>query len=266
MADTLDYLDHLTRESRRFVGALAEADGAARVPSCPDWDADDLLWHLAEVQWFWGTIVRERLQDPAAAEAAKPPRPTGRDGLLKFFEEASSGLAQVLADTAPDTDVWTWSEDHSVGFIRRRQAHEALIHRVDAELTTGFRTSMDPLLSADGVDEALRVMYGGLPQWGSFSVDDAKTVRLQAADTGDSWFVRLGRFTGTDPDDDTSYDEPDLHADAGDPGTPAAVTVAGAAADLDCWLWHRPATAPIERSGEAAVLADLDQIISPGIN
>jgi uncharacterized protein (TIGR03083 family) len=266
MADPLDYLDHLSRESRRFVGALASAGAATRVPSCPDWDADDLLWHLAEVQWFWGTIVRDRLQNPAAAEEAKPPRPTGRESLLGFFEEASSGLSQVLADTAPDTEVWTWSADHSVSFIRRRQAHEALIHRVDAELTTGFRTPMDPPLSADGVDEALRVMYGGLPSWGSFTADDAKTVRLQATDTGDSWFVRLGRFTGTDPESETSYDEPDLHPDDADPGSPAAATISGSAADLDCWLWHRAAFAPLERSGAEPVLAALDSILSPGIN
>ena len=50
-----------------------------------------------------------------------------------------------------------------MGFVRRRQAHEALIHRIDAELTAGRRTPVDPLLGADGVDEALRVMYGGVP-------------------------------------------------------------------------------------------------------
>jgi uncharacterized protein (TIGR03083 family) len=262
----LDYLDHLSRESRRFVGALASAASGTPVPSCPDWDADDLLWHLAEVQWFWGTIVRERLPDPAAAEGHKPARPKSRDDLVAFFDQASSDLQQVLTATPPDTEVWTWSEDHSVSFIRRRQAHEALIHRVDAELTTGLRTPMDPPLSADGVDEALRVMYGGLPHWGSFAADDTKTVRLRAVDTGDSWFVRLGRFTGTDPDDGTSYDEAELHPDDSDAGSPAAATIAGSAADLDCWLWHRAPIGPIERSGAEPLLAELDSTVSAGIN
>jgi hypothetical protein len=59
----LDYLDHLARESARFVAVLRDTAPGARVPSCPDWDADDLLWHLAEVQWNWGTIVREHITE-----------------------------------------------------------------------------------------------------------------------------------------------------------------------------------------------------------
>ena len=35
-------------------------------------------------------------------------------------------------------------DDHTVGFIRRKQAHEALIHRIDAEVAAGNRTPMDP--------------------------------------------------------------------------------------------------------------------------
>jgi hypothetical protein len=47
-----DYLHHLRADSRRFREVLAACDPAARVPGCPDWDAGDLLWHLAGVQWF----------------------------------------------------------------------------------------------------------------------------------------------------------------------------------------------------------------------
>ncbi|WP_238993563.1 hypothetical protein [Nocardioides caldifontis] len=61
-----------------------------------------------------------------------------------------------------------WAEDRTVGYIRRRQAHEALIHRLDAELTAGTVTALDPTLASDGVDEALDVMFGGCPPWGSF--------------------------------------------------------------------------------------------------
>jgi len=50
----VDYRAHLAEESARFAEVIAEVPPDARVPSCPDWSADDLLWHLAEVQWFWG--------------------------------------------------------------------------------------------------------------------------------------------------------------------------------------------------------------------
>jgi uncharacterized protein (TIGR03083 family) len=264
MAAELDFLDHLELESARFAEAIGGAPPEAPVPSCPDWNADDLLWHLAEVQWFWGTVVRERATGDQA-EALKPPRPGDRAGLAAFFDRVSRELADVLTATSPDTPAWTWSEDHTVGFIRRRQAHEALIHRVDAELAAGRRTPMDPGLSADGVDEALRVMYGGVPPWGTFT-PGAGTLRLCASDTGNTWLVATGRFTGTDPGDGKGYDEPYIHAADSDPGDPADAEVVGTAADLDCWLWHRPEYAPVIPSGDPQVLARFQSAIAPGIN
>jgi len=262
----VNYLDHLARDSARFEAALRGTAPAAPVPSCPGWDADDLLWHLGEVQWFWGTVVREGITGEQAEEL-KPERPAGRDGLLAFYERVSRDLGAILAERAPDSPAWTWSADHTVGFVRRRQAHEALIHRVDAELTAGERTGMDPRLSADGVDEALRVMYGGeVPDWGHFTPSGPETVYLRATDTGDSWVVTAGRFTGTDPDDHTSYDEPCLQAAKRDPDEPAAARITGTAADLDCWLWHRPPLGPVERSGDEGVLGRFDTAIAPGVN
>jgi hypothetical protein len=134
---------------------------------------------------------------------------------------------------------------------------------------------MDADLSTDGVDEALRVMYGGAPPWGQFTPDPTQTVRVHANDTHRSWLLTLGRFTGTDEDGKT-VDEPDLrvadpHSGATTGGSPetdqaAAATVSGAAADLDCWLWHRPPVGPVERGGDLLVLERLDQTIAPGIN
>ncbi len=265
MTAELDFLDHLELESARFAEAINGAPPETPVPSCPDWNADDLLWHLAEVQWFWGTVVRERATGDQA-EALKPPRPSDRAALAAFFDRASRELADVLAATPPDTPAWTWSEDQTVGFIRRRQAHEALIHRVDAELAAGIRTPLDRDLSADGVDEALRIMYGNLPPWGSFTPDDAGTLRLRASDTGDTWLAAVGRFTGTDPGDGTRHDEPDIHTADGDQGGPAAAEIQATSADLDCWLWHRPTFAPVTSLGNQEVLSRFQAVIAPGID
>jgi uncharacterized protein (TIGR03083 family) len=262
----LDYLAHIASESARFGTVMAGTAPDARVPTCPDWDADDLLWHLGEVQWFWGTIVREGV-DGNQAQELKPDRPADRAGLAEFYRKVSSDLGAILAATPSQTQVWTWADDKTAGFVRRRQAHEALIHRIDAELTAGDRSEMDPLLSADGIDEALRLMYGGtVPDWGTFTPEEGKTVRITAADTGGSWFITLGHFTGTDPETQKSYDEPAIYAADADPGTPAAATITGSAADLDCWLWHRPPTGAIDRSGDQDVLAAFDAKIAGGIN
>jgi uncharacterized protein (TIGR03083 family) len=262
---TLDYLDHLVRESARFAAALRDAPSDARVPSCPDWDADDLLWHLGEVQWFWGEVVERRITEGAEADSlVRDDRPADRAGLEAFYGQASARLAKVLTDTPPATTVWTWSDEQSAGFIRRRQAHEALVHRLDAELTSGSRSPMDPVLCADGIDEGLRIMYGGHPAWSTFTRAEEQTLRLRSTDRGDSWLITLGRLTGTPPDSDP-IDETDIDIAATDPGTPAAATVTGTAEDLECWLWHRPTLGEVERSGDPSVLAAFDQMISPGI-
>lgn len=142
---------------------------------------------------------------------------------------------------------------------------EALIHRLDAELTAGDRTPMDTDLSSDGVDEVLRIMYAGSPPWGRFTPDPAQTIRVRTTDTDRSWLLTLGQFTGTE-DDATVHDEPDLRVAVSDTGEPAAATVSGAAADLDCWLWHRPPVGEIERAGDRQVLQRFDQTIAPGIS
>jgi uncharacterized protein (TIGR03083 family) len=267
MPADLDYLDHLARESARFAAALVDTPSDARVPSCPDWDADDLIWHLAGVQWFWGTIVREKVTETKRAnELDGPGRPGSREELLAFYDLASSDLGGALAATSPDTAAWTWADEQTAGFIGRRQAHEALIHRLDAELTADKRSPMDTALAADGVDEILRVMYGGAPPWGEFTPDPANTIRVRTTDTGESWFLTLGRFVGTDPDDGKAIDDGDLRVAETDPGGPAAAEIQGTAADLDCWLWHRPPVGVVERTGDEQVLAAFDVAIAPGIN
>ena len=262
----LDYLAHLRADSARFAAVLRDAPVDGQVPSCPGWQADDLLWHLAEVQWFWGTVVGEAVPDPDRLQ--HPDRPGDRAGLLAFFGEATAQLQEALAGVDPAEPRWTWHDsDRTAGFIRRRQAHEALIHRVDAELTADVaRAPLDPALATDGVDEALRVMLGGAPSWGRLELDRDATLRVSTTDTGRSWIVTLGRFSGTSPDSGTTYtDEPLVDTTDADASTPTAATVTGPAADLDCWLWGRPAIEQLDRGGDEQVLARFQEVVSAGI-
>jgi uncharacterized protein (TIGR03083 family) len=262
--DGSDYLDHLVRESTRFLEAVLESAPDARVPTCPDWTTDDLLWHLAEVQWFWSQVVRTRADDPASVEAAKPDRPGSREGLLVLYRRASADLHTVLAETPPETEVWTWAADRTAGFVRRRQAHEALIHRLDAELTAGTRTGMNPALAADGVDEALGVMFGDIPGWATSTPDpQGASARIVATDLDRTWLVRFGRWSGTSPTTGRRYDDPALWPEPDDGRAAAAVT--GRAVDLDCLLWNRPAELAVNRSGDQRSLAMLDAVIAVGV-
>jgi uncharacterized protein (TIGR03083 family) len=259
----LDFVAALRRESARFAAVLRVADPHAPVPSCPDWDATALLRHLTGVQWFWATIVEERRQDPEGLE--EPERPERYDDLVAAFEEESARLARVLTEADPAEPVYMWAEDKTVGYIRRRQAHEALIHRLDAELTADAVTPLEPVLASDGVHEALDVMFGGCPPWGSFEPSGAR-IDVRVTDTGLTVPVVLGRFTGTDPDSGKEYDVEDLSVRAADPATTADTIVTGGAGELDAWLWHRRGAEALSVEGDRDVFDRLVAVLAQPIN
>jgi uncharacterized protein (TIGR03083 family) len=235
------YLDHLRTESARFRSALAGCDPAARVPTCPDWDAADLLWHLAGVQLFWAKVLRHRPatpDDPEIADEKAAERPESYAELLEAFDDYSHALVTELERADPEDEAWHWSGDNRVATTFRRQAHEAAIHRIDAELTAGVPvTPLDPALADDGVAEVLGVMYGGEPEWGRFD-RTGEALEVHLTDTGSRLLVVLGLFSGTLPDGSKTYeDEPDLWLV--DDGPEPTATISGRAADVDTWLWHR---------------------------
>lgn len=244
----LDYLAHLRADSARFVDVLAAADPTQPVPTCPDWTAADLLWHLGEVQLLWGTVAEQRRTTPPGDDATAPERPDDPQGLVDFFRASHATLVAALESTPPETTVWTWFKpDQTAGFLRRRQAHEALVHRLDAELTAGRVTAVDPALATDGVAEVFDCMYSLVPSWAQ--VGPAGPIgRVTAADTGAQWLVQVGSWSGTSPRTGKNYaDEGTLTiVAAGEP----AFEVSGTAADLDAWLWNRPTSGEIELAGD----------------
>jgi uncharacterized protein (TIGR03083 family) len=178
------YLAAIEEESAAFHAAAASAGLAAPVPSCPEWAVRDLVFHLGSVQWFWGEIAGRRLLSPNDVEdPAGPPD----DELIEWGQRQTSHLQSALAATDPTTRVWTWAPRQDVAFIDRRMAHEAAVHRWDAQLAAGRTWPIDAERASDGVDEFLTVMLVD-PRFSSRTIGGS--AHLHATDTPGEWLVR----------------------------------------------------------------------------
>ena len=214
-------------------------DPSTPVPTCGDWTLADLVWHLTEVQSFWGHIIGNR---PAGPETYEPPTRPGDDALGAGLRTAGIKLVEHLADADDDDVAWSWADDQTVGFTVRRQVHESMIHAIDGFLAVGAPLpSLEPHLAADGIDEMVRVMLTGTPDWATFQATGG-VFELVASDTGDQWALQPGRIVGTEP---TSGKHLELAGYELDDGTIPTATIGAPALDLLLWMWGRqdaPAT------------------------
>src|SRR4029077_5072726 len=109
-------------EAQRFADVLAATAPDARCPTCPEWSASDLLWHLIVVHQFWaGVLARGVTTDPnvaaiervaaaapAHSDGAAPARPDNTADLLALREQATTALLEQL-DRLDDAEPrWSW--------------------------------------------------------------------------------------------------------------------------------------------------------------
>ena len=259
----MDRLAVIRTESQRLADVLAEVSPSNRVPTCPEWDAADLLWHLTEVHGFWARVLADDVRSEegvAEVEAAAPQRPTSTREVLALRERATADLLAQLERLDDAEPRWSWWEpDQTVGFTRRMQTYEATMHRVDAELAADLDVSpLAPDVAVGAVDQCVDVMWGWVPEWGA--EEPLAVVALVADDTLDRWLVDVGHWTGTGPESGTELDWPFARPAAG--GDPT-VTVTGSVQDLALWAWGRGGSVQVEgsRPGVEAV----DALIAHGV-
>lgn len=232
------YLSALESDGEALARA-AETDLDADVPGCPGWNLEELVWHTGGVYWFWGSIAGGRLQDPGRVE--RPKRPS-RDELLDWYRTTHARLVDALRSGEPTADVWTWTAEHSLAWIRRRMAHETAVHAWDARSAVETPSPIERDLAVDGIDEFLEFFVTNSADVGDVGV------HLHATDADGEWLavVRDGKL-------DVRHE----HA-KGD------VAVRGTASNLLLLLWGRIPEADVEVHGDRAALfrflraADLD--------
>ena len=292
----------IREESDRLAAALTSTDPDRPVPTCPEWTASDLLWHLTEVHEFWTAILASGATTDEQAEPLEEqiaPRPDDLEHLVERRAAATEALIAQLQQRADDEAAWFWfAADRTVGVIRRMQTHEATIHRVDAELTAGTPvTAIDPAVALAGLEHMIAVMWPAqvdwIPAWAT--ITPVATADI-AADDEEPAAVLISRWRGTRPRDGTTFDVPvaqplrrgDTVPAPGPRGRhagedPAAVDriwdlpvaeVSGTAQALNLWAWGR--SAALERApgaesslritGDPSAVADLAALIDEGID
>lgn len=253
-------------EAARFGQVLASADPEARVPTCPDWDAAALLWHLTGVHRFWADVLAQDPQTEAevgALEQGDTPPPGSVAEIAPLQRAATADLLSQLRTRQDDEARWSWWEaDQTVGFTRRMQTYEITMHRIDAELTAGVEvTPIDPEVAAGAVDHCVDVMWGWMPDWAEH--EPLAIVALEAADTDDRWLVEVGHWTGTGPESGNAFDMPRAVRIAS--GVPGA-TVTAPVEQLARWAWGRaPEPGAVRIEGDAGARAAVERLIETGI-
>jgi hypothetical protein len=143
----------------------------------------------------------------------------------------------VLTDADPAAAVWTWSSDHTVGFVVRRMAQETAVHRWDADQAAKRDMPIEGSLASDGIDEFLQHFLGdpveGAPPVGG-------SVHIHCTDVAGEWTIR--------PTEAGEFDVTREHA-KGD------CAIRGGASDLLLALWRRQPLSVLDVVGDAEVAA-----------
>jgi uncharacterized protein (TIGR03083 family) len=231
LVDVRSYTDHLRRDGFALAHA-AEGRLGDSVPSCPEWNVADLVWHTGEVHHFWGEIAGRGLRD--YHDVRRTERPDDAE-LLDWFREGVERLAEMLGTADPETEVWTWSPQHDIAWIQRRMAQETAVHRWDAQAAAGAPKDIDGRLAADGIDEFLEFFITAEPER---LTDAAESIHLHSTDDLGEWLVRVhdGQVTVARE-----------HA-KGDAAVRAPVS------DLLLLLWRRKGASEVEVIGDSAAL------------
>ena len=144
-----DHLAHVRADADAVLAVLSMADGTEPVAACPGWTLHDLVGHLGGVhRWARDIVLTER----------PGPEPAPEGDLATWFAEGAAALLETLAAADPAAGTWSFTTDRTVGFWRRRQALETVVHRWDAQSAVGQPEPIDPSLAADGIGEVAELM------------------------------------------------------------------------------------------------------------
>jgi uncharacterized protein (TIGR03083 family) len=239
-------LDLLAAEGKLTIDScLGRLDH--EIPFCPGWTGRDMALHLAGVYRWVTAMVANRMPEPPdkdlRASLYADPNPADDKGVLSRLNLALDGVVDALRTGPADLPCWQiWPGLTPRNFWIRRQLHETLVHRVDAQnlgrsaATVVGGAELDTTVAADGVDE---MVLGFSGRYRKLRHDEPVTLAVRATDADRAWWATIG------PDA--------LTTGRGEPAA-ADATVTAKSGELLLWLWNRRGSDGLEISGDPTVL------------
>ncbi len=221
----------------RALGAGIDAE----VPTCPRWTVAHLVAHQAMVhRWAAANITGDDPDDVPGQTALR-----ARRDLPEYYADGVTMLVAALEAAPSDlqADVFLADAHDPLTFWARRQAHETLVHAVDARSAELGRrpvaddVDIDTDVACDGVDELLR----GFFTRGRSKLFESEpfTISVAPTDTTARWLVHVDERLTVDEGDASAHDA-------------ASLRLVGPSASLYLFLWNRGDD--VEISGDAAIV------------
>jgi uncharacterized protein (TIGR03083 family) len=196
MGDMLDhewYCERTEAEIAAMAAAISDADPAAPVPTCPEWNIARLIKHTGIVHRWVTEMVSSRAAAPVDRQTIDMGLPASEASYPRWLAEGAAPLSEALRSAGPDAVVWSWGTSPRSGFWARRMLHETSVHRADAQLAVGADAAFDPVAAADGIDEFLSFLMA-LPRLRErlSSLPAGESLHLHATDSDGEWLIKFG--------------------------------------------------------------------------
>ena len=240
----LDFTEAFATAAEWFAVTTASLDMRAGVPTCPGWTVIDLVSHLGNIHAWAATIVETGRSAQGQNDAPPSHKPRV---VAEWYAGKAEDLYAVLRASDPAAPCWNFAFGlGTADFWPRRQLHETTTHGVDLALAGGKTPQLDPDISADGIDEALRV-FGHRMHMRGHPAELTGPISIHATDVGRSWTVSPAGLDGVPP-------QPPAPPVVTDGTKDGADLVQGPAAALYALIWKRlpPTDAALEFVGDAA--------------
>lgn len=183
------YLGHVAADVARFAAAVRTGPLDAPIAACPEWDLRALTSHLGQVH-RWARHSAANAAPPESFDAYAPDPSLDNEALATWLEEGAAALADTLRTIDLEGPTWHPFPAPRIGHIwPRRQAHEAAVHRWDAELAAGLTPSpIDPELASDGIDEYFELVIPRLVKREGLTLPTG-SLHVHCTDTHGEWLV-----------------------------------------------------------------------------